>query len=83
MYKLELSKEAKKFIKKQDKKTQARLIQGLEGITKFPPEGDISAMQRAKGLYRLRVGTYRIIFEYDEATKTVIVHAIGNRGDVY
>lgn len=33
------------------------------------------------GQYRFRIGDYRIIF--DIAENTLIVHAVGHRGDIY
>ena len=36
-----------------------------------------------KGLRRLRVGNYRIIFAIEEAQKTVVILKIGHRREVY
>ncbi|WP_368858686.1 type II toxin-antitoxin system RelE/ParE family toxin [Oceanobacillus saliphilus] len=36
-----------------------------------------------KGQLRLRVGTYRIIFEADHNEKMIYILTIDNRGDVY
>jgi mRNA interferase RelE/StbE len=33
--------------------------------------------------YRLRVGDYRILYFIDDKNQTVIVSAVGHRGDVY
>jgi mRNA interferase RelE/StbE len=45
------------------------------------PVGAIT-LQGREG-YRIRIGDYRVLYEVDEATKTVNVTAIGHRGDVY
>jgi len=55
----------------------------LIAIYKLPYEGDIDAMTGRKGYYRLRVGTYRIIYTIKENVLTVEVLDVGNRGDVY
>ena len=33
--------------------------------------------------WRIRVGAYRVIYEIDDAGRTVTVEAVGHRGDVY
>jgi len=35
------------------------------------------------GLYRLRLGTYRIVYAVDEERRVIFVEAIGTRGEVY
>lgn len=71
------SKEAIKFLKTQNKSTQIRIV---KAINKLPNVGDIKKLQDRSG-YRLRVGTYRIIFD----NNGVIIHIIdiGNRGQIY
>jgi mRNA interferase RelE/StbE len=82
-YKVELRRPAAKFLAKQDRATQRRIIQALEGLQKVPPEGDIKPMKGHPGLYRLRIGTYRAVYEVDHSKQIVYVRVIGNRGDVY
>ena len=69
-----------KFLAKQPKPQQERL---LRAIYKLPDEGDIKAMAGHDDLYRLRVGTYRVLFTIENAILTVRMLQIGNRGDVY
>ena len=77
MYKIIYSKKAEKFLRKQDKPTQRRLI---EAISKLPLEGDIKKLQGADG-YRLRVGNYRVLFDVNGIILDII--DIGNRGQIY
>ena len=35
------------------------------------------------GLYRLRVGHYRAIYQWDRADQRIIVHRIGHRREIY
>ena len=78
--KIQIDKPAMKFLAKQPKPQQERL---LRAIYKLPTEGDIKAMVGHNGLYRLRVGDYRVLFTVENAILTVRVLQIGNRGDVY
>ena len=34
-------------------------------------------------LYRIRIGTYRVVYEIDDNRKTVTIVTVGHRGDVY
>lgn len=36
-----------------------------------------------RGMYKLRVGDYRVIYMLDSARELLIVHAIGHRSKVY
>ena len=78
--KIQIDKPAMKFLAKQPKPQQERL---LRAIHKLPSEGDIKTMVGHDGLYRLRVGDYRVLFTVENAILTVRVLQIGNRGDVY
>ena len=70
------SKAAVKFIKRQNKSSQSRIIDAIEKI----PAGDIIKLQGVPG-YRLRVGNYRIIFDFSGNIIDII--DIDNRGQVY
>lgn len=70
------SKAAEKFLKKQTRQTQQRIISAIEKI----PTGDISKLKGQNG-YRLRVGTYRIIFDKNGIIINIV--DIDNRGQIY
>ena len=81
------SKSAAHFIKSADKNTKQRIKRGIEGLMNNPPIGDIKPMKDwLPPSFRLRIGGYRIIFSYREATdgtKILYVQDIGSRGDIY
>jgi mRNA interferase RelE/StbE len=35
------------------------------------------------GLFKLRVGDYRVIYSFDAAIKLVTIHKVGHRRDIY
>lgn len=70
------SKQALKFLNKQDKPTRIRLLNAIENL----PLGDAKKLQGKEG-YRLRVGNFRIIF--DKYGHIILIIAIDNRGQVY
>ncbi len=78
-YTVKLTKKAEKFIKKQDKDTQRRIIKAIVEL----PEGDVKKLKGIKETYRLRVGDYRVLFEKDDEELIIIVIDVGNRGEIY
>lgn len=74
-------KPAVKFLKTADKKLSVRIVVGIEGLTKNPPEGDIKALQGKENELRLRIGKYRIIYQYEN--NNLVILDIDSRGDIY
>lgn len=70
------SKQAVKFLSKQDKSTRIRIIEAIKRL----PEGDVKKLQGQHG-YRLRVGDYRVIF--DKTGDILYIEKINNRGQIY
>lgn len=81
-YKIKIEKLAEKFIMKLAKPEKERV---LRAIYRLPNEGDIKQLKgkRSKGLYRLRVGDYRIIYTVDNGELIVYVIDAGNREQIY
>lgn len=79
MYKIVFQKAALKFLKKQDKKTQERL---LKAINQLPAATDIKKLQGLE-MYRMRVGDMRVLYTIDDVVMIISIENIDNRGDVY
>lgn len=79
-YNISIEKRAKKFIEKQPRDQQVRI---LSAIAQLPYKGDIKSLKGNSGYFRLRVGDYRIIYKVEHNILTVIVTDAGNRGEIY
>lgn len=80
------SKQAVKFIDSLDKPTRLRIKEGIEGLTRIPPQGDIKTLQGfSDNRFRLRIGKYRIVYKYTKEHTMIILNIldIGSRGDIY
>lgn len=80
------TKTAVKAINELEKPMKQKVKNAIEGLLEFPPKGDIKKIQGADySLYRLRIGKYRIIYEYvnNDSGKVLIIKDIGARGDIY
>jgi mRNA interferase RelE/StbE len=82
MYKIIIKKKAKKFIDKLPKNERLRVAIAIEQL---PNGEDIKKLkgEKNKGLLRLRVGDYRIIYSVDNGKLIVYVIDAGNRGEIY
>jgi mRNA-degrading endonuclease RelE of RelBE toxin-antitoxin system len=82
-YQLILNRNAIKFVAKQERAIQERIRRSLTGLVVRPPVGDIKPLKGKRNLMRLRVGTYRVIFEVNHTERIVYILSIDNRGDSY
>ena len=84
MYSIRLLKRASKELERLDRDIAKRVLDRLEWLSSnlestklFPLKGEL------RGLYKLREGSHRIIFEILRHENTIIVHAIGHRREIY
>lgn len=76
----QIERKALKFIQKQTADQQRRIY---AAIYKLPGAGDRKELQAHKGVFRLRVGHYRIIYTVDHGELIVYVVDADNRGNIY
>lgn len=81
-YTIIIEKLAEKFIVKLPKSEKENV---LKAIYKLSEGSDIKRLKgkNSKGLYRLRVGDYRIIYTVNNQQLIVLVADAGNRGQIY
>jgi len=85
MFEVLLHNKALKYYESLDKIKARRINQAIEIMMKNPMEGQ--HIKRLKGMlkgkYRFAVGDLRIIYIVNLENKTILVEAIGPRGDIY
>jgi len=72
------SKQAAKYLNALDAISQGRIRKGIAKI----PMGDIKPLKGAPGNLRLRIGDWRIIFDYTDEN-IIRIKKISPRGQVY
>ena len=84
MYHVRILKEASRELARVDKPVGHRIIErinwlaeNLNDIRHEALSGDLV------GLYKLRVGDYRVIYEVIHNEETIVIHAIGHRREIY
>jgi len=75
-----ISDSAFKQLKKLDKTAQARIIKALERI-RIRPEAFITKLVGYPG-YKLRVGDYRVLMDFDRGKLLIVVLKIGHRKNI-
>lgn len=83
---IRFTKKAQKYFDNMSKPYQDKIMDGIKGLTKKPPEGDIKNLSGySDGTKRLRIGKYRIIYKYlnENLVEILLILDIGSRGDIY
>ena len=80
MYRIIIKKKAKRFSDRLPMNEKRRVVAAIE---RLPDGEDIKRMKGHEGLFRLRVGSYRILYTVDHGELVVYVIDAGNRGQVY
>lgn len=60
-----------------------RVLVRIDGLAENPRPRQSAKLTGTEGLYRLRVGDYRVIYAVDDETKTVMIHYARHRRDAY
>jgi len=82
-YKLEISATAEKQLKKLDRGDQIRLLRTIQRLAEEPRPKGCRKLRGYVDVYRLRVGTYRILYRVENHRLVVLVLKIGHRKDIY
>ena len=81
-YSLRIKASAVKSLRRVPTAERLRLIEAIDRLATEPTAGGVLKGE-FRGLRRLRVGRYRIVYEVDEGELTILVIRIGHRKDVY
>jgi mRNA interferase RelE/StbE len=82
----EVSREAEKVLLGQDRRQRLRLREAIDELHETPyplRDRDTQLVQGQPGLWRLRVGGWRVLYTVHEEARTVYVVAVRPRGQAY
>lgn len=84
MYRVKYRPEADKDLERLDKSIRKRVIKKVhwlaKNVAKLRPEMLGGGYQ---GLYKLRVGDWRVVYEIRRSQKLVVVYTVGHRKEIY
>ena len=84
MYRLRIIPTATRELERLDKPIARRIAErinwlaaNLDDIRPEPYKGDLA------GLYKFRVGDYRVIYQILHDEKVIVIHQVGHRSEIY
>jgi mRNA interferase RelE/StbE len=85
MYELVFSRSAARFYEKADSRLARRLNRCFEQLQQNPYEHpNIKRLSRPlSAYYRYRLGDWRVVYQVDDAGKTIIIAIIAHRSQAY
>ena len=83
-YSIRILKPAIRELESLDKNTARRIIERIDWLSEnFPSIKPIALKGELSGLFKIREGDYRIIYQILHKEKTLVIHAIGHRKEIY
>jgi mRNA interferase RelE/StbE len=82
-YRIEFAPRAERDFRRLPAAAQRRLAPRIDALAQEPRPPGARAMAGAEGLYRLRVGDYRIVYRVQDRILVVLVLKVGHRREVY
>ena len=84
MYELAFHPDAAQDLKELDKSTRQRILDKIEWLVDHVEEmGHKQLTAQWEGMYRLRVGDYRVIYGLEQEQRRIIIYAVGHRREIY
>jgi len=81
-YSVEILRSAQKQLRKIDRQDQSRIITVIASLADHPrPAG--SKKMSGRPAWRIRIGSYRVIYEINDGNISVLVVAVGHRKETY
>lgn len=83
MYEIKVDRKAAKFIAAQSKNVQRQIVSKIRSLAKDPRPQNCKQLKGMDGVYRIRSGDYRIIYQVIDKQLIVLVVRVGHRKDIY
>ena len=82
-FRIHWKRSTKKDLRKIPKTEVEKIIRAVEDLSKNPRPESSNKLSGSEYTHRIRVGTYRIIYEIHENEVVVQIVKVGHRKDVY
>lgn len=84
-YALRFTRAAQRQLRAISRPEAMRILTALTALGDDPyrEDADVKKLAGPSGLYRLRVGTYRVAYQINDGELVILVVKVGDRRDVY
>jgi mRNA interferase RelE/StbE len=83
MYEIEIAPTAERALKKLPADIRNRIFKSIITLKKEPRPHGVKMLSGEDGIYRIRVGDYRIIYQIQDTMLVIVVVNIGHRREIY
>ena len=83
MMRIEFKRSALQDLRKLDRRLVPNILQRIESLRGEPVPRQSVKLVGTEGLYRLRTGTYRVIYELDSEAELITIFYIRHRREAY
>jgi mRNA interferase RelE/StbE len=83
MYKVEFASSAAKEFRALPAELKRRITPAIDALMQNPYPRGLRKLAGHDKLYRVRVGQYRIVYEIDDDTKSILITRVRHRRDAY
>lgn len=82
-YTIEIASSALKSIGALPRNMQVRIRRAIDALAENPFPPKVKKMEGEDGMYRIRIGDYRVIYEVHGHLLVILILRVGHRKDVY
>ena len=82
-YSVALRSRASRETRRLDRQTLARISKAIDTLSDNPRPPGCLKVKNTEGLWRIRVGDWRIGYEIDDEARTITIITIGHRSEFY
>ncbi len=82
-YQIEWKRSALRELKRLDRKAVPRVIAAVDALASGPLPPGATKLRGSQRTYRIRVGTYRVIYELFESRLVIEIVRVRHRSDAY
>lgn len=82
-YRIQIEDKAERELKSFEKKTRERIMRNIDQLILNPRGSNCKPLKGLSGIWRLRVGDYRVIYEIKDTQLIVLAIGIAHRREAY
>ena len=82
-YRIEVSATAERQVRRLERRDQIRVLRAIRALADAPYPRGCRKLRGYEDVFRIRVGTFRILYSVEDQRVVVIILKVGRRKDIY